>query len=150
MPESQWKWPLQNRAWWAVGCCGADRGENTSAPCYQILPSIPTIPVCAEVRAQAFRGDDIQLCRCNVTASIYSTALSSGFSAQPKRWTWVEMGGNGYGTVTWDNISPSTALATGTLLTDEPTSPFLRCSLMGHTISFLFRALFPPTQAYTL
>lgn len=101
----------------------------------------------AEVRAQDFWADDVQLCRCNVTALMYITALPNSISVQSRRWTWVAMGGNGFGTVTWDNLSSSTALGTGTLLTDEPTSPFLRYSLTGHAILFLFQTVCPLTQA---
>lgn len=131
------------------GLMGADWGDNTSITHYQILPSIPTQLLCAEVKAQDLWADDTQLCRCNVTTLIYITALSNSFSAQPKRWARIAKGGNGFGTTTWDNISPSTALTTGTLLTEELTAPLPRYSLMGCAILFLFQTLLPPTQAYT-
>lgn len=131
------------------GLMGADWGDDTSITHYQILPSIPTRLLCAEANAQDLWADDTQLCRCNVTTLIYITALSNSFSAQPKRWTCIAKGGNGFVAVTWDNTSPSTALTTGTLLTEELTAPLPRYSLMGCAILLLFQTLLPPTQAYT-
>lgn len=62
-----------------VGCglVGADRGDNNSITHCQILPSIPTPLICAEVSAEDLWADDIWLCRCNVTTLIYIAALSS-------------------------------------------------------------------------
>lgn len=63
----------------AVGCglVGAGRGDNSSITHCQILPSIPTPLICAEVSAEDLWADDIRLCRCKVTTLIYITALSN-------------------------------------------------------------------------
>ena len=79
-----------------VGCglVGADRANNTSITHCQILPSIPTPLIHAEVSAQDLWADDIQLCRCNVTTLIYknkqffSTTREADMHSTGWKWVW--------------------------------------------------------------
>lgn len=129
--ESYWKLPLQKGTGWAVGrqvspLLGADSCDTTSITHCQILPFNPTPLICAEVSPLDLRAHDIWLRRCDVTTLSYITALSNSFSAKPGRWACIAKSGNGFSTVSWDIISPSTASITGSLLTNEPTAPFPR------------------------
>lgn len=108
------------------GTVGTSRCDNTSITHCQILVSIPTPPMCWVHRAFS----PIRLRRGDVTTLSYITALcNKQFFSPARRWTCIAKRGNGFGTVTWD-ISTSTALTTGTLLTAEPTASFRKCSLM--------------------